>query len=153
MIKMATVQEIRVRDVMSPAVVTLPASCTVRQASQVLFEARVTGAPVLGSGERVLGIVSHSDLLDPRHDDAPDTPILDVMTRVVFAVRADDPLAWAIRLMVDERVHRVIVADDEGRLAGIVVPMDVLRAMVPSSPLPSSLVYSYVDLRGSEGDG
>jgi predicted transcriptional regulator len=50
MIKMAMVQEIRVRDVMSPAVVTLPASCTVRQATQVLFDARVSGAPVVGSG-------------------------------------------------------------------------------------------------------
>ncbi|MBK6515940.1 MAG: CBS domain-containing protein [Polyangiaceae bacterium] len=150
MIKMAMVQEIRVRDVMSPAVATLPASCTVRQATQVLFDARVSGAPVVGSGERVLGVVSHSDLLDPRHDDAPDTPILDVMTRVVFAVRADDPLVWAIRLMVEERVHRVIVADDAGQLVGVVVPMDVLRVMVPESPLPSSLEYSYVDLRGDE---
>jgi predicted transcriptional regulator len=98
----------------------------------------------------VLGVVSHSDLLDPRHDGAPDTPILDVMTRVVFAVRADDPLVWAIRLMVEERVHRVIVADDAGQLVGVVVPMDVLRVMVPESPLPSSLEYSYVDLRGAE---
>jgi len=76
------------------------------------------------------------------------SPIADVMTRVVFAVRADDPLFWAIRLMVEERVHRVMVTDDAGTLVGIVVPMDVLRAIVPSdAPAAHDVGFAYVDLR------
>ena len=51
------------------------------------------------------------------------------MTRVVRAVRPGDPVMFAVRLMADENVHRVVVVDDDGKLAGIVSAMDVLRAL------------------------
>jgi CBS domain-containing protein len=51
------------------------------------------------------------------------------MTRVVHAVRPGDTAMLAVRLMVNENVHRAVVVDDSGKLAGIVSPMDVLRAL------------------------
>lgn len=154
MIKLATAREPRVRDVMTSYVVTVPFTATVGDAVRTLHESRVSGAPVLGSSGRILGIVSRADLLDPRHAANPELPVPDVMTRVIFAVRADDPLSWALRLMVEERIHRVMVTDDEGRLVGILVPMDILRAMVPldGAGAANELGFSYVDLRRS-GNG
>lgn len=148
MIKTLMAEEMRVRDVMTRNPITIPYSATVTQAGDILHASAISGAPVTGSGGRVLGIVSRTDLVDPRHKHAPDTPIADVMTRVVFAVRADDPVLWAVRLMIEERVHRAIVTDEAGLMAGIVTPMDVLRTLVPKNvPGPLGVGFTYVDLR------
>jgi predicted transcriptional regulator len=148
MIKTILAREMRVRDVMTSDVVAIPYGATVAQAGDILHAAAISGAPVTGSGGRVMGIVSRSDLVDPRHNHAPDAPIADVMTRVVFAVRADDPIEWAVRLMAEERVHRAIVTDETGVMAGIVTPMDVLRALVPKSEHgPLGVGFTHVDLR------
>lgn len=148
MIKTLMAQDMRVHDVMTREVIAIPYSATVAQAGDILHAASISGAPVTGSGGRVLGIVSRTDLVDPRHNHAPETPIADVMTRVVFAVRAEDPVLWAVRLMIEEHVHRAIVTDSAGVMAGIVTPMDVLRGLVPKgAPGPLAVGFTYVDLR------
>jgi CBS-domain-containing membrane protein len=120
----------RVRDIMTTEVITLVASTSLDDAARSLTYHQVTGAPVLEHG-RIVGVVSKSDLVDPRHRSSGDAkPIVrDAMTRIVHAVRPGDPAMAAVRLMVDQSVHRAVVVDDKGKLAGIVSPMDVLRAL------------------------
>jgi CBS-domain-containing membrane protein len=120
----------RVRDIMTTEVVTLVASTSLDDAARSLTYHQVTGAPVLEHG-RIVGVVSKSDLVDPRHRSAGDTKptVRDAMTRIVHAVRPGDPAMSAVRLMVDQSVHRAVVVDEKGKLAGIVSPMDVLRAL------------------------
>ncbi|MFT3769272.1 MAG: CBS domain-containing protein [Minicystis sp.] len=120
----------RVRDIMTTEVITLAASTKADDAARSLTFHRVSGAPVLDHG-RIVGVVSKSDLVDPRNrptgDERP--TVGEVMTPLVFAVRPGDPAMSAVRLMVEESVHRAVVVDDHGRLKGIVSPMDVLRAL------------------------
>jgi CBS domain-containing protein len=79
---------------------------------------------------------------------ADNLAVAEAMTRVVFAVQPDDPLISAIRLMVEERIHRVLVTDEHGKLAGIVVPMDILRELSRRSAEHAENVgFKYVDLR------
>jgi CBS-domain-containing membrane protein len=79
---------------------------------------------------RIVGVISKSDLVDPRHRAGVEHPtVSDLMTRVVHAVRPGDPAMFAVRLMVNEGVHRAVVVNDQGKLVGIVSPMDVMRAM------------------------
>ena len=50
--------------------------------------------------------------------------------------------------MAEERVHRAIVTDEAGVMAGIVTPMDVLRSMIPKNVQgPLGVGFTYVDLR------
>jgi len=75
------------------------------------------------------------------------------MTRVIYAVRADDPVLNAVRLMADENIHRAIVVNDDGTLAGIVVPMDILRVLAQDADTRRTTAHvEYVDLR-SMNDG
>jgi IMP dehydrogenase len=144
MIKVASTDVVRVKDVMSKNVLTVPFSATLGQAAQLLHDARVGGAPVVDARGRVLGILSKTDLADPRHANGSDAPVADAMTRVVFGVREEDALKWAVRLMVDEHVHRVVVSDASGHLVGIVTAMDVLRTIAPEKK--TDLGFEYVDL-------
>jgi CBS domain-containing protein len=121
---------LRIRDIMTSDVITLVAQTTVDDAARSLTFHQVSGAPVLEHG-RIVGVVSKSDLVDPRYRSSPtEKPtVRDAMTRAVRAVRPGDPAMFAVRLMADENVHRAVVVDDQGQLAGIVSAMDVLRAL------------------------
>lgn len=127
---------LRVRDIMTTDVITLAASTTVDDAARSLTFHQVGGAPVLDHG-RIVGVVSKSDLVDPRHraTGAAKATVRDAMTKVVRAVRPGDPAMMAVRLMVNEGVHRAVVVDDRGKLVGIISPMDVLRALARGEPL------------------
>lgn len=124
-------KQVRVRDIMTTDVFTLSREEAVLEAARKLGRQRVSGAPVVERG-RILGVVSTSDLLDMSgHHTSADQALTvnDVMTHLVFAVRPGDLALLAVRLMAEEGIHRTIVVDETGKLAGIVTPMDVLRAM------------------------
>jgi predicted transcriptional regulator len=136
---------VRVRDVMTTEVVHVDADATVMDAADVLSKHKIGGAPVLKSG-RLVGMVSKSDLVDPRNE--WEARVDRVMTRVAYGVRQSDPLALAVQLIVDENIHRALVVDDEGVVVGIVTPIDVLRAMRNGEFASEERVdVAYVDLR------
>jgi predicted transcriptional regulator len=142
--------EAEVRDVMSEAVVFVRADMLAAEAAEVLTRHRINGAPVLGLGGRVVGVVSKTDLVDPRRA-REETGLLveSLMTRILVAVRARDPLMQAVRLMVEEDIHRALVVNDDGTLAGIVAPMDILRGLLNGLSAGSAPAVSvkFVDLR------
>ncbi|MCC6558590.1 MAG: CBS domain-containing protein [Polyangiaceae bacterium] len=155
---------LRVRDVMTKCVRTFRASASVAEAARAMAEGHISGAPVIDEG-RIVGVLSRSDLVDPKLWAAQgDQATVDaVMTRVVFAVRPSDPVMSAVRLMVEEKIHRAIVVTEEGQVAGIVTPMDVMRALArgdrvqggdyavdPEVHGEPAVAVGYVDLRTFE---
>jgi CBS-domain-containing membrane protein len=127
---MSTGKTLRIRDIMTTEVITVAASTSVDDAARSLTFHKVSGAPVVDRAA-IVGVVSKSDLVDPRYrsSETVKPTVREAMTRIVRAVRPGDPAMSAVRLMVNENVHRAVVVDDRGKLVGIVSPMDVLRAL------------------------
>lgn len=123
-------ESLRVRDIMTAEVHQLTADATLEDASRFFARHRISGAPVVDQG-RVVGVVSRSDLLNPRIGFAAGArrTVATVMTNFGISVRPGDPAMMAVRLMLGEGIHRVLVLD-EGALVGIVTPVDVMRALV-----------------------
>lgn len=121
---------VRVRDIMSDDVFTLDAEMSIEQAARALSERGISGAPVV-AGAKVVGVLSNSDLANPDRGLAADPAALvaDVMTPLVFYLRPGEPANTAVRLMLYEGVHRLVVVRESGELAGIVTTMDVLKAV------------------------
>jgi predicted transcriptional regulator len=143
-IKLARERLGTVAEVMSSVVCVIDDDANVGYVARTLGDLAVTGAPVV-KGERVVGVVSQTDLLGVTD---PSTPIAEVMTETVYAVRAEDPVLLAVRLMVEQHIHRVIVVDDQGRLQGIVTSMDVLETILERSTGVDEL--ELVDLRSTD---
>jgi CBS domain-containing protein len=140
---------LRVRDVMTESIMLLRADMSVDEAWGHLHAHGVTGAPVLDARGRLVGVLSNHDLADPRmRTSAGSARVSDVMTRVVYAVRADDSVLAAVRLMIDEDIHRAVAVNDDGSLAGIVVPMDILRVLARRY---TDVRVEYIDLRKLQG--
>jgi CBS-domain-containing membrane protein len=135
---MTTVQEI-----MTTRVIWVKKEATFREMAVALREHRVSAFPVVDDDHKVIGVVSEADMLtkealddEPgvlagilhRKDQAKARGVTagDLMTATVVAVRPDDTVEHAAKLMYDRRVKRLPVTDADGHLVGIISRADVL---------------------------
>ena len=120
-------------EVMTRGVFTLPGSLSIREAAWALMHRGVGAAPVHDDEGRLVGVFSNVDLLEAELVRGPDDaelqarPVTAVMTPAVIAVATTDPVDEVIELMAEHGYRRVFVVDDNGRLAGVVATMDILR--------------------------
>src|ERR1700759_5062658 len=132
-----------VKDVMTTRVIWVTKDATFREMAAALREHRVSAFPVVDDDQKVIGVVSEADMLNKealddepgmisgllhRRDQAKARGVTagDLMTTAVVAVRPDDTVEHAAKLMYDRRVKRLPVTDANGNLVGIVSRADVL---------------------------
>ena len=132
-----------VQEIMTTRVIWVKKDATFREMAVALRDHRVSAFPVVDDDHKVIGVVSEADMLtkealddEPgvlagilhRKDQAKARGVTagDLMTATVVAVRPDDTVEHAARLMYDRRVKRLPVTDADGRLVGIISRADVL---------------------------
>jgi CBS-domain-containing membrane protein len=132
-----------VKDVMTTRVIWVKKDATFREMAIALRDHRVSAFPVIDEDGKVIGVVSEADMLNKealgdepglfggilhRRDQAKARGITagDLMTTAVVAVRPDDTVERAARLMYDRGVKRLPVTDTQGHLVGIISRADVL---------------------------
>jgi CBS domain-containing protein len=136
----------RVQDVMTAEVVTLGADLTLLMAWQQLSARGVAQAPVLDGAQRLVGLLTRSELMSAQRLPRPDEsalvwraflqqPVSAVMLTPVPAVTADTALRRLAALLLATGLPGVPVVDDAGSLCGFVSRTDVLKAVVHDPPL------------------
>ena len=117
----------RVRDLMAEDVLWLNPEMPLLDAAQALSQRQVGAAPVCLADERVVGLLSKTDLVDRFGQDPEGRVVSEAMTPVVLSVSPDSQIEEAIREMVFEGVHHLVVLDEKGRLRGVLSASDILR--------------------------
>jgi len=101
---------------------------TVKRAAERMRSHNVGTLLVVDDERRPLGIVTDRDLvvriLATGAD--PGTPVGEVMTAPVRAVREDLGIEDALRIMRERRARRLAVVDERGRLVGLLALDDVV---------------------------
>ncbi|AKT39312.1 CBS domain-containing protein [Chondromyces crocatus] len=120
---------LRVSDVMTNSVVTLSPEMTLAEAANTLSTIGVSGAPVCDDAERVVGVFSQSDVVKLDGPAPEGSLVRHLMTAKVISVGVDESLEVAIASLAANGVHRLMVLDGQGQLAGIITPMDVVKAI------------------------
>ena len=130
-----------VKDVMTTRVIWVKRDATFRELATALRDNRVSAFPVVEDDGTVIGVVSEADLLTKEavepgafggllhrrdQEKARGVTAGDLMTAAVVAVRPEDTVEHAARLMYDRGVKRLPVTDESGRLVGIISRADVL---------------------------
>jgi predicted transcriptional regulator len=136
--KMATTRRtVRIRDVMTPTALTLTLNSSVADAARLFTNANIGGAPVVDDGGRVVGVLSKSDIIErsPFIPHSPRARISEAMTREALTLRGSDTAMSAVRLMLSEHVHRVVVIGADEKPIGIVSTLDILQALARGDPL------------------
>jgi|GEM_PF-2645381 homoserine O-acetyltransferase/O-succinyltransferase len=124
-----------VSDIMSTKVVTVSLNHTVKQALKLLFDHKISGAPILSNDGKVEGLVSSLDLLVASGLRQFDIKLHELsgtlaVRKEVVHIYEDEPIKNALILIVTKHIGRVIVLDHSGHLAGIVTRNDIMKYYV-----------------------
>ncbi|MCM1972938.1 CBS domain-containing protein [Streptomyces sp. G1] len=130
-------KHLKVADLMTDEVVSVAPGTAFKDVAKLLAQYDISGVPVLDDEDRVVGVVSQTDLLArtvPGHHPseqgitATGPPTAgDVMSTPAVTVHAEETVADAARLMTRRGIERLPVVDVEDRLVGIVTRRDLLR--------------------------
>ena len=147
----ATFTKTSVKDVMTANPVFISPAASLRELAELLDANDISGVPVVNVNERVIGVVSKTDLLQqfiqgPKEagdgsfvellDDGLRTAeynmddegcVEDFMSIDPVIANVEDSVGDVAQRMLSENVHRVVVLDADERLAGIVTTFDILR--------------------------
>jgi CBS domain-containing protein/DNA-directed RNA polymerase subunit RPC12/RpoP len=110
-----------VNDVMTTNVITVTENQTKQQAARLLSAHRISGLPVVNDSNAVVGVVSEYDVIGKQG-----RTVGEIMTRGVISVTPDTDLEEASRILVHERIKRLLVLD-QGQLVGIVSRADLVK--------------------------
>jgi CBS domain-containing protein len=116
----------RCREIMTRNVKTASREMTLREVAALMRDGDMGAMPVIENG-KLVGIVTDRDIVVRAIAEGKDveTPIGEVMTTEIFAVKENDFVFEAIRLMGDKQVRRVPILGAAGELAGIIAMADV----------------------------
>ncbi|CAK7283526.1 CBS domain-containing protein [Streptomyces misionensis] len=121
-------------EVMTDDVVTVSETTPAADVARLLDRHGISGLPVIDRDDKVLGVVSASDLVRERAARRPDgpgeTPVREVMSAPAVTVHPEQRVPDAARLMERRGVERLPVVDEEDRLIGIVTRRDLLRVFL-----------------------
>jgi CBS domain-containing protein len=121
-----------VRDHMDRHVVTLNPDTAILDAVGVLLEKRVTGAPVVDKGGRVVGILTEKDCLRlvaaGVAGDLPRGTVASIMTPDPETIPPDMDVYFAAGLFLTRPFRRFPVVE-HGRLIGAITRFDILRVI------------------------
>ena len=100
--------------------------------AELLAGYEITGLPVVDAADRLVGVISQTDLVRLRGSTLPWTGwhglmVRDLMTSPAKTIRASAPLDEAARQMTAEHVHRLVVVDDRQTPIGVISESDIVR--------------------------
>lgn len=144
---------LRVNDVMSRKVISIPASTSMSDAADVLAQHFISGAPVTGQQGQCVGMLSATDFVrcvasvkepsckpnrlqnslrvHPHSCPVPATDrVASHMSALLQTVGADQSLTGAARMMCDSHIHRLVVLDDKGHPTGMLTSLDIVAALI-----------------------
>ncbi|MEV0964323.1 MULTISPECIES: CBS domain-containing protein [unclassified Streptomyces] len=141
----------KVGSLMVGDVVTVVPSTPFKEVAKRLAEHDISGLPVLDEDDRVVGVVSETDLLARQAAAAGSGPAAPasrdgtgalpggdrdtltagrLMSSPAVTVHAEETIAEAARTMLRRGVERMPVVDEENRLVGIVTRRDLLQVFL-----------------------
>ncbi|MFJ5726684.1 CBS domain-containing protein [Streptomyces paradoxus] len=124
-----------VGEVMTSDVVQACRTTPFKEVVRLLDHHRISGLPVVDDDDKVLGVVSGTDLVRARanragRDPARAVTAQDLMSAPAVTVHPEQSVPDAARLMERRGVERLPVVDEEDRLIGIATRRDLLRVFL-----------------------
>ncbi len=124
----------RVTDVMSSPVHTVPDDLSVFEAGKIMEADCIKKLPVLKK-KRLVGIITQTDLITALTSYGMWKDVAAIMTTNVATVQTTDTIAAAAELMADHCISCIIVMKDN-RLGGIITERDMLQRVVAAGRDP-----------------
>ncbi|VVB85023.1 Inosine-5'-monophosphate dehydrogenase [uncultured archaeon] len=104
--------------------ITIPATATIQEASRILVENKIHGAPVRDKNS-IVGIVTLTDIGKTLAEGKTSLKIKDIMTKKIISIDGETPLYEVVKVFNKEKVGRLLVKVN-GDLIGLISKTDIL---------------------------
>lgn len=135
----ARLKSIQAKDLMTRFAITATEDQTIVDLANIFMRFKVTGIPVVDEGEKIVGMITSSNLFDhmkkivdvvdqgndPKYDCC--ITVKEIMTPEVITIDEDMSLYDMIKLMSDQHIHTFPVVRGD-KLVGVVGRRDVMNA-------------------------
>ncbi|WP_425447119.1 CBS domain-containing protein [Dethiothermospora halolimnae] len=146
----------KAKDIMTKEVITIKENDTVEEVIKIITDNGISGVPVINNNNEVVGIVSESDLI--YRDKELGMPafvsllggyiflesikkyenklkkkvaykVKDLMTTNVITCHEEDDVKEVANTMINKKVNRVPIVNDNNKLAGIISRLDIVKTL------------------------
>lgn len=104
--------------------VTITKDQTVADALRLMKENRIGGIPVIDAERHLIGILTNRDL---RFQKDMTLPVSEVMTSENLVTTRNADLAEAAQILLENKIEKLPVVDDENRLVGLITYRDITK--------------------------
>jgi CBS domain-containing protein len=144
------------KEVMTTDVIVAKEEDSVADVAKLLIEERIGGLPVVNSENKVVGIISETDIIKKEkyieppmfvnllegiiflddirkmEDDIKKVAaynVEDLMSKDIVMVNVNDSFDHVANIMIKKSINRVPVVDDDSKLKGIICRYDIIKAL------------------------
>ncbi|WP_024621192.1 CBS domain-containing protein [Metaclostridioides mangenotii] len=144
------------KEVMTTDVIVAKEEDSVADVAKLLIEERIGGLPVVNSENKVVGIISETDIIKKEkyieppmfvnllegiiflddirkmEDDIKKVAaykVEDLMSKDIVMVNLNDSFDDVANIMIKKSINRVPVVDDDSKLKGIICRYDIIKAL------------------------
>lgn len=145
-----------VGDIMTPNPITVKAEIPLKNAIEIIAQNRIGGLPVINAENKLIGILSETDLMWQETGISPPAYIMlldsviylqnpgqyerdlhkvlgqtvgEVMTKNPISIQPEKSVKEAAKLLNDKKINRLPVLNSAGEIIGIISKGDIIRAM------------------------
>ena len=136
----SAIERLRSSEIMTKNVRTASPDTSLREAAAMMRDGDMGAVPIVDNG-KLIGIITDRDIVVRAVSEgkSADAPVREAMTTELFAVKPDDFVFEAVRLMGDKQVRRIPVVNEDGSLAGIIAMADVALEMEDEREIAETL--------------
>lgn len=121
--------ELKVSEVMTADLQTATPDMPVSKVLEILRVNRVSGVPVL-QDDQLVGVLSIEDIVRAMEKNELSATVSEYMTRKLVTIASYDSIIKALQSFNDSRLGRLVVVDENGRLAGMITKGDITRGFL-----------------------
>jgi len=130
---LSQLEQLRVRDIMTPEVVTVGGTTPLREAGQMLLQHKFGCLPIVHANHTLAGIITVTDLLRAsidQYEAGRRMRVRSMMQTPIITVTPEMSLAEVQRLMRDKNIRHIPVVSGSGyqRLVGMITDRDIREA-------------------------
>jgi predicted transcriptional regulator len=140
----------KIKEIMTKDVTSITPDTGAKEALDLLFKMQISGLPVIDTQGKLVGMFTEKEVLShilpsyiervgrfvyeenpkatrKKFKDLKDLPVSKLMRKEVVTVNEDASLCEVTRLMLIQKVRRILVLNKEKKVVGIVAREDILR--------------------------
>jgi len=125
---MKIMENLKVRDIMSRSVISVPMDAAVRNVIKTLSEEHISAIVVTAPDGSVMGIISEIDIVKAFNEDLDQLTAEDIMSDRVITISPGSTVGDAADIMKKGGIHRLVITHERGHLGVPASPVGILSA-------------------------